>query len=438
MKTKTRILNLLIFLPFAARANWHSKITKFRAISVLGFALFLMVSNSLFAQFETCNSSTSKDLYDIFFIDSEIGIAVGDSGTIVRSIDAGLNWETVLSVDTIWLRKVAFFNEQIGLAIGSDIYRTVDGGINWTIVEFDQLQYFADIAIFNDSTCVISGNPDRLIRSNDYGLTWDVLYDETSQFHFNFLSFLNSEIGFSSLAIDGIGSNLIGKTTNGGVDWEVVNGEGFTVPTVLEAFKFLSEDEGFNGGWYNPQLEKTTDGGATWNQAAIDTSGLIFSAAVLDFHINADQPNSYFASCWYGELYKSIDGGDSWMPLETGASTTSRLYGVYFIDEQNGWVVGSDGLILKTTTGGEILSIDKAELSLKLKVFPNPSSNELKIQFEEGISIRQLELMDTNGKVVKSFPNNLTQLDLSGLASGVYILKILTDHGVVNKRIVME
>ncbi|MEZ4824997.1 MAG: hypothetical protein R3C61_01700 [Bacteroidia bacterium] len=72
----------------------------------------------MFGQFEICNSSTNKDLYDVWFIDQNTGIAVGDSGTIVRSIDGGINWTLIMSDHSVSFRKVKFFDSQNGIAIG--------------------------------------------------------------------------------------------------------------------------------------------------------------------------------------------------------------------------------------------------------------------------------------------------------------------------------
>lgn len=51
-----------------------------------------------------------------------------------------------------------------------------------------------------------------------------------------------------------------------------------------------------------------------------------------------------------GMIVKTTDAGESWFSQSSG--TTLELYGVDFIDENTGFAVGQSGLILKTTNGG--------------------------------------------------------------------------------------
>ena len=44
------------------------------------------------------NVGSAPILFEVAFIDSLFGFAVGDSGTIIKTIDAGLNWTPIVSV----------------------------------------------------------------------------------------------------------------------------------------------------------------------------------------------------------------------------------------------------------------------------------------------------------------------------------------------------
>lgn len=83
--------------------------------------LLLFISQISFAQFQQYSTPTTQNLWDVCFIDENIGVAVGDSGTILRSSDGGLNWDQVFDADSIQLRKVKFFNNQYGIAIGTHL-----------------------------------------------------------------------------------------------------------------------------------------------------------------------------------------------------------------------------------------------------------------------------------------------------------------------------
>ena len=52
-----------------------------------------------------------------------------------------------------------------------------------------------------------------------------------------------------------------------------------------------------------------------------------------------------------GTILKTTNGGDDWEIKASG--TKKQLLSVIFVDENNGWIVGQDGLIIKTSDGGD-------------------------------------------------------------------------------------
>ena len=52
-----------------------------------------------------------------------------------------------------------------------------------------------------------------------------------------------------------------------------------------------------------------------------------------------------------GVILASSDAGKSWQQMPSPVS--SDLTAVYFLDAQNGWIVGHDAVVLKTTDGGK-------------------------------------------------------------------------------------
>ena len=73
-----------------------------------------------------------------------------------------------------------------------------------------------------------------------------------------------------------------------------------------------------------------------------------------------------------------------------------------------------------------------------LQVFPNPTSDATKIDFEGGL-IETLEVLDITGKRIYNIENiqaTTYVLDGSQLVSGAYLLKVKTDKGLVMKHLV--
>lgn len=63
-------------------------------------------------------------------------------------------------------------------------------------------------------------------------------------------------------------------------------------------------------------------------------------------------------------------------------------------------------------------------------IFPNPSNNLITI---DGAGKMQIQIVETSGRLVMEFPNTTggQQLDLSPLAAGTYVIRVVTDFGVL-------
>lgn len=79
-----------------------------------------------------------------------------------------------------------------------------------------------------------------------------------------------------------------------------------------------------------------------------------------------------------------------------------------------------------------------AKETLNASIYPNPTTNELNIQLDNG-TIKSVEIYNMHGqKLLTADQNNASvQMDVSGLTQGVYIVKVLNGNGIgVVKRFV--
>ena len=95
-------------------------------------------------------------------------------------------------------------------------------------------------------------------------------------------------------------------------------------------------------------LYRTTDGGLNWNYQQLSNTTLIQGVFFVDANTGWIVGSS-------GSIYKSTNGGLNWFAQNSGSGRI--LYKVYFINANTGWVVGGrqDGTtyhVLKTTNGG--------------------------------------------------------------------------------------
>ena len=128
-----------------------------------------------FAQWELQNPlPTDVFLKDIYFIDSVNGWAAGENGTILNSFNAGETWnlqfseiDTLLDITTSF-EKIFFTDLNHGWAVGWSsipfggepgiIYRTIDGGVNWESIYSNQLESFTDLWFINADTGWVTGS----------------------------------------------------------------------------------------------------------------------------------------------------------------------------------------------------------------------------------------------------------------------------------------
>jgi uncharacterized protein YjdB len=89
------------------------------------------------------------------------------------------------------------------------------------------------------------------------------------------------------------------------------------------------------------------------------------------------------------------------------------------------------------TISNQTIGINEVNLTNKITVYPNPASNTLTIKTINNLTIQQLQLLDITGKVIAQF-NNQTEIDVSAMANGMYLLQIQTLNGSVVKQVVVN
>jgi len=91
-----------------------------------------------------------------------------------------------------------------------------------------------------------------------------------------------------------------------------------------------------------------------------------------------------------------------------------------------------------TTVGIEENSVSESDFI----VYPNPTSSVINIKSETNFKINEVQLISLVGKIiyqsgVKDNSKDIT-IDIANFSKGVYILSVLTEKGVVNKRVIVQ
>lgn len=71
---------------------------------------------------------------------------------------------------------------------------------------------------------------------------------------------------------------------------------------------------------------------------------------------------------------------------------------------------------------------------IQLTVYPNPVRNILYINAGEGVNVNKVEVMDLLGKIT-AIRDNAEYVDMSDFKSGIYMVRITTDNGIVTKKV---
>ncbi len=140
------------------------------------------------------------------------------------------------------------------------------------------------------------------------------------------------------------------KTTDGGSTWNNSN-SGIPANLFLEdAFVFDNNNAVIAGtNFISSEIYRTSNGGQTWNSSqisgndSINIRDLSFVNASLGYAIGESFSNQ-------SRLYKTINGGVSWSVLQTFGN---QFVSVDFTDSLVGYIGGFNGSLAKTTNGGQ-------------------------------------------------------------------------------------
>jgi hypothetical protein len=111
-------------------------------------------------------------------------------------------------------------------------------------------------------------------------------------------------------------------------------------------------------------------------------------------------------------------------------NTFSNLANIYF--DYNFPIVTNN----YTTTVQNTLGLQENDFINNISVYPNPVKNILNFKTEHNIS--KVEVYDITGRILSSNSVSENKIDLSNLKTGNYILKLYTEKGIMNTKIIKE
>jgi photosystem II stability/assembly factor-like uncharacterized protein len=232
-------------------------------------------------------------------------------GSIIKSTNGGLDWETKFTYNN-WNIKSIFFTGNVGILLG-DI-----GGMGAT-----------------------RGEP-VIYKTGDYGETWQ---QKTFSYTFQDVHFINKGLGYSC----GGGGSALGHFSYGdilvtqdcGRTWDLI----YKSASIIKNCRFVNS----TFGYAYPPFIRTFNAGENWEIPNIPVR--------TDMYF-IDRNNGWVIRSWELPdstgigILKTIDGGIHWdldFVKYVPPDNDSRFSFLYFLNEQNGWAIGEQGLIAKYT-----------------------------------------------------------------------------------------
>ena len=159
--------------------------------------------------------------------------------------------------------------------------------------------------------------------------------------------FLDSLTGYAVAQL-----NFILKTTNGGENWSIIYEDTTSVQFIFKKIQFISENEGFAGGFFglNYGMLKTTDAGQNWSLVNTPT----FAEDI--FVLSSDTIWFVCTEGLTGGVFRTTNGGTSWVrQLSLGSFNPNSIHmlngKIGFVSRSNSSI--SIQNIRKTTNSGE-------------------------------------------------------------------------------------
>ena len=277
-------------------------------------------------------------------------VAVGYTGTMMRTTNAGANW-------MVYTNYFGFYQSFLGqgkniygadmlgnngVAAGTQGYiaRTTNAGVTWDSVGSSAGTIALWNASFGDANTVyIGGNSGLVLKSTNAGQTWTNSASPSGNANRTVFA-LDANTVFT-----GSTNGTIYKSINGGSSWTpIVTG---STTGIIFGIYFFNANTGIVTGGTN-YVRMTTDGGTTWNAPSVSVSATEVRV------YGRKNPDELYILGSVSTIYKSTDYGVSWTTIPYQYSGQPVALGSNTMDITGSAIAvgGVNGLLNVSTNSG--------------------------------------------------------------------------------------
>lgn len=287
-------------------------------------------------------TNTPSPISEAHFVTDSYGFAGTFSGTVLKTNNGGINWTEQIIPGAVSLNAIWFLDLNTGVTIASDgkVYNTMNGGSNRQYVETIPEGITKVTNVLNNAL-LACGSRGVIASGNTLGGSWS-LKNHGGADDITDIYFLNNQTGWAATERE----ELL-YTTNAGSNWSINTSVGLER---MEGVCFTNNNIGYVLGLTNddaggsiPTINKTTDGGSSWNTIYASGSnpmGLQFVNNNDGFMLGKSGANSV--------VHRTTNAGLNWQTY----STSTEIYDCYFTTQSNGWMCGKSGAMMRSTDGG--------------------------------------------------------------------------------------
>jgi photosystem II stability/assembly factor-like uncharacterized protein len=325
------------------------------------------------SKWKQINLPVDTVLFDLDFVkDSpKHGWLVGSKGTFLETVDGGENWipRTFANLDpdeelTYRFENISFSGND-GWVIGKPaiMLHTKDGGKSWLRVPVSPKLPGEPILItaLGSDCAEMTTSSGAVYVTDNGGRNWKAQVKETIDSTLNrTISSGVSGASYFTGSIIGVIRDLTGKylaiSSRGNFFLTWQPGQEFWIPRARETSRRIQSMGFIQGDSTKGIWMSTRGGGLGFAESKIDfdsVSGFEFVSSpiktggygILDVAFKNNE--ELWAACGGGILYKSINRGKTWEKEPGTEKIAGNLYKIKFFDSESGFVLGSNGVLLK-------------------------------------------------------------------------------------------
>jgi photosystem II stability/assembly factor-like uncharacterized protein len=271
---------------------------------------------------------TRSIIQDAHFLSRTVGFAVGNKGTILRTIDGGTNWQDLSKGDAkSYFAIHGLTANDLWMGTNQRVLHSTDMGENWTEKLLLQGGNISDVIAVSPTRVLACSTAGIIYRTTDSGTKWDTVYSITGPFRS--IARIDDQ-RYMATGFNGV----IVRSENQGDTWHAV-----TTPEAGDQFEqsyFLG-----NEGWlvtssFKHTMWHTSNAGDSWDTITLPIDrfwdGVYFitpDTGIVVCHNTAE-----------GRAYITFNGGVNW---QAGYILPFPLSGVAGVPNPNGtaWIFGN-------------------------------------------------------------------------------------------------